>query len=73
MSSKKARRKKRQHQEQEESRRRGKLSPTTLFILTIGLAVLATVVVALAFTDRSDRGVPPTPGAVWSESHGHWH
>jgi hypothetical protein len=73
MSSKKARHKERQHQEQEESRRRGRLSPATLFILTIGIALLATVVVALGFTDRSGRGAPPYPGAVWSEPHGHWH
>ncbi len=71
MSSKKARRKERQEQNQDSGRR--KLSPVTLFILSIGLAVLVTVVVAVVFGDRSAPGDPPRPGTVWSAAHGHWH
>ncbi len=73
MSSKKARRRERQRQEQEQSSRRGKPSPVTLFILGIGAAVLITIAAWLAFGDRSGRGAPPWPGAVWSQAHGHWH
>ena len=71
MSSKKARRRDRQEQNQE--RGRSGLSPVALFILSIALAVLATVVGAVVFGDRSDRGEPPRAGAVWSTAHGHWH
>ena len=71
MSSKKARRRERQEQNQDSGRR--KLSPVTLFILSIGLAVLVTVFVAVVFGDRSAPGDPPRPGAVWSAAHGHWH
>ena len=71
MSSKKARR--RERQEQNQDRGRGRLSPVALFILTIGLAILVTVVGAIVFGDRSGRGEPPWPGAVWSAAHGHWH
>ena len=71
MSSKKARRRERQEQNQDSGRR--KLSPVTLFILSIGLAVLVTVVVAVVFGDRSAPGRPPRPGATWSAAHGHWH
>jgi len=73
MSSKKARRKARQEREQEETRRAGRLSPTTLFMLGIGLALVAIYVGALVLGDRSGRGEPPYPGAIWSEPHGHWH
>jgi len=73
MSSKKARRKERRQQEQEQGSRKGKFSPVTLFMLAIGAAVLLTIGGAALFTDRSGRGAPPFPGAVWSESHGHWH
>jgi hypothetical protein len=68
MSSKKARRRKLQGQLQDQSRRR--LSPTTLFILGIGLALVLTVIVTVVFVDREE---PPWPGAVWSAPHGHWH
>ena len=71
MSSKKARRRERQEQNQDGGRR--KLSPVTLFILSIGLAVLVTVVVAVVFGDRSAPGRSPRPGATWSAAHGHWH
>ncbi len=71
MSSKKARRRKRH--EQDEDSNRPRLSPVALFILIIGLAMLVTVVGAVVFRDRSDRGDPPRPGAVWSAAHGHWH
>ena len=71
MSSKKARRRARQEQNQK-SGRRGR-SPVALFILSIGLAVLVTVVGAVVFGDRSDRGEAPWAGAVWSTAHGHWH
>lgn len=73
MSSKKARRRARQQQELEEAGRGSRLSPVTLFILSIGAAVLLTVAAAIVFTDRSDRGEPPWPGAVWSSPHDHWH
>lgn len=71
MSSKKARRKKRREAEREESRKG--VNPALLFIVAIGLAVLGTVAVAVIFGDSSAPGPPPTPGAVWSEEHGHWH
>ena len=71
MSSKKARRRKRQEHKQD--RRRSRLSPATVFILGIAMAVLLTVVGAVVFGDRSGRGEPPWPGAVWSAAHGHWH
>ena len=71
MSSKKARRRERQEQNQAGGRR--KLSPVTLFILSIGLAVLVTVVVTVVFGARSAPGEPPWPGAAWSAAHGHWH
>ena len=68
MSSKKARRRKLEEQAQDASRTR--LSPVTLFILGIGLALLLTVVGSVIL---GDRGEPPFPGAVWSAQHGHWH
>ena len=71
MSSKKARRRERHEQNQDRSRSR--LSPVALFILIIGLAMLVTVIGAVVFGDRSARGAPPRPGAVWSAAHGHWH
>ncbi len=71
MSSKKARRRKRREQDQE--RQGTGLSPVTIFILSIGVVMLLTVVVAVVFGDRSDRGERPWPGAVWSAAHEHWH
>jgi hypothetical protein len=68
MSSKKARRRKLEERTQDRSRRR--LSPVTLFILGIGLALLVTVVGSVVLGDRDE---PPFPGAVWSDQHGHWH
>lgn len=44
-----------------------------VFIVGIVAAVLLTVVGAMVLGNRSDRGDPPWPGAVWSEAHGHWH
>lgn len=72
MSSKKARRRKRRKKEEEE-RRRSNLSPVTLFILAIGVAIVLTAVGAWLFGDPLGPGEPPWPGAVWSPSHGHWH
>ena len=68
MSSKKARRRKLQEQTQDRSR--GRVSPTTLFILAIGLAMVLTVVGSVVFGDREEL---PWPGAVWSAQHEHWH
>jgi len=68
MSSKKARRRKLQEQAQDRSRRT--ISPATIFILCIGLALVLTVVGSVIFGDREE---PPFPGAVWSAEHGHWH
>lgn len=73
MSSKKARRQERQQQKQDEDRRRSGLSPVTIFMIGIGVAVLLTVVGAFVLGDRSGRGEPPWPGAVWSAAHDHWH
>jgi hypothetical protein len=69
MSSKKARR--RERHEKDEGRSRTGLSPVTVFMLIIGLAMLVTVVGAVVF--GGGRGEPPRPGAVWSAAHGHWH
>lgn len=71
MSSKKALRKKRRETEREESRKA--VNPALLFIVAIGLAVLGTLGFAMVFGGSSAPGPPPTPGAVWSEAHGHWH
>lgn len=71
MSSKKARRRQRREESKERPRRR--FSPVTLFMLGIGAAVILTVVGAVVLGDRSDRGDPPWPGAVWSSAHDHWH
>lgn len=68
MSSKKARRRKLQEQARDTGRK--KLSPVTVFILGIGLALVLTVVGALFF---GVGGTPPGSGAVWSAEHGHWH
>jgi hypothetical protein len=68
MSSKKARRRKRQEQTQDPSRRT--LSPVTIFILGIGLALVLTAVGSVIFGNREE---PPFPGAVWSVQHDHWH
>jgi hypothetical protein len=72
MSSKKARRKGRREKENEERRSSG-LSPVTLFMLAIGMALLLAVGIAMVFRVNSGPGDPPRPGAVWSEEHGHWH
>ena len=50
MSSKKARRRKLQEQTQDRSRR--PISPATIFILGIGLALVLTVVGSVIFGDR---------------------
>ena len=68
MSSKKARRRKLQEQTQDRSRR--SISPATILILGIGLALRLTVVGSFIFGGREE---PPFPGAVWSAEHGHWH
>ena len=68
MSSKKARRRRVQEETQEHSRKG--LSPTTLFIIGIGLIIVLTVAGSVVFGDREER---PWPGAVWSAEHGHWH
>lgn len=71
MSSKKARRKKRK----EEAKSEGKkgMNPALLFILVIGVAMVATVGISMALGGSSAPGDPPWPGAVWSSAHGHWH
>lgn len=71
MSSKKARRRQRRERQIKE-RRRG-FNPAVLFMLGIGGALILVVVAAMWLGDPSDRGDPPSPGAVWSEAHGHWH
>jgi len=71
MSSKKARR--REQQEQAQDGRRSRLTPVTLFMLSIGLVISLVVAATVVFGDRSDRGEPPWAGAVWSAAHEHWH
>lgn len=71
MSSKKALRKQQREAEREEHKKG--MNPALLFILAIGVAVLVTVGVSVVFVGSSAPGDPPTPGAVWSEAHGHWH
>ena len=71
MSSKKARRKKRREEAKKEAKKG--MNPALLFILAIGVAVLATVAVSMTLGGSSAPGDPPWPGAVWSEAHGHWH
>jgi hypothetical protein len=68
MSSKKARRRKAQEQAQDGSHRT--LSPATLFMIGIGMALALVVFGAVILSDREE---PPFPGAVWSAAHGHWH
>jgi len=68
MSSKKARRRKVQEQALADNRKG--LSPVTIFILGIGLALALVVGGVVVFGDREE---PPYPGAVWSAEHGHWH
>ncbi len=71
MSSKKALRKKAREKKKEE--RRSGLSPVTLFILGVGVAVILAVVAGLVLGVDPGSGDPPRPGAVWSDAHGHWH
>ena len=71
MSSKKALRKQRRKAEKEEQKKG--MNPALMFILAIGVAVLATVAVSMTLGGSSAPGDPPFPGAVWSEAHGHWH
>ena len=72
MSSKKARRRGRREKANEEGRRSG-LSPVTLFMLAVGMALLLAVGIAVVLGANSGPGDPPRPGMVWSEAHGHWH
>lgn len=71
MSSKKARRRERREKQNEE--RRSGFSSFTLFMLAIGTALILAVAGVMVFGVNSGPGDPPTPGAVWSEAHGHWH
>jgi len=69
MSTKKRlRRERRQHER--ESRSGQKLNPVAMFMVGVVAVLILVGVVGLAL--RQDR-VPPWPGAVWSEAHGHWH
>ena len=70
MSSKKAQRRARREKEQVEKQSGRRIGPVALFLVAIGVALLATVVSAVVFVDRPEA---PYPGAVWSEAHGHWH
>lgn len=72
MSSKKARRRNRREVEEEE-RHSSKLNPTTVFLLGIAAAILITALLAWGLGGTSGPGEPPSPDAVWSVSHGHWH
>jgi len=71
MSSKKAQRKKRREEAKTEEKKG--VNPALLFILAIGLAVVATLGISMLLGGSSAQGDPPWPGAVWSEPHGHWH
>lgn len=71
MSSKKARRKKRREEARSEAKKG--INPALLFILAIGLAMVATVGISMVVGGDSSPGDPPWPGAVWSDAHGHWH
>ena len=67
MSSKKKLRRERQ---QKKDTTKPRLSPVSIFLLSI--AALLLVVGVLGSLLGSNRE-PPWPGAMWSEAHGHWH
>ncbi|HCR04941.1 MAG TPA: hypothetical protein DIU18_07120 [Gemmatimonadetes bacterium] len=68
MSTKKQRRRTRQRQK---GTTKAKLSPVTIFLLSIAALLLAVGVIGSLV--GNDRPPPPRPGAVWSETHGHYH
>jgi hypothetical protein len=68
MSSKKLLR--RERQQQKEGTTKARLSPVSIFLLSI--VALLVVVVMIGILTGSNRE-PPWAGAVWSEQHGHWH
>ena len=70
MSSKKQLRRARQEKEKVE-KARSKFNPSTVFLVSVVMAVLLLGGVAYVF--RADHGEPPFPGAVWSNLHQHWH
>lgn len=68
MSSKKKLRQKRRERKTEN--RKPRVNPATVFMLITVAAVVLLVLIAMF---RGSDRVPPRPGAVWSEAHGHWH
>ena len=68
MSTKKQRRRTRQRQK---GTTKAKLSPVTIFLLSIAALLLAVGVIGSLV--GNDRPPPPRPGAIWSETHGHYH
>ena len=68
MSSKKQLR--RERQQKKEGTTKPRLSPVSIFLLSIA-ALLIVVVVIGSLTGENRE--PPWPGAMWSEAHGHWH
>lgn len=68
MSTKKKLRRRRQTQEKE---KRGGINPAVAFIVFVGLAIAAVVLIGYLLGGGGPE--PPFPGAVWSPEHGHWH
>ena len=67
MSSKKQLRRERQ---QQKVTTKARLSPVSIFLLSIAALLLVVGVLGSLFGSNRE---PPWPGAMWSESHGHWH
>jgi hypothetical protein len=68
MSTKKQLQRERQRQK---GTTKARLSPVSIFVLSI--VALLLVVGVIGSLVGSDLPPPPWPGAIWSETHGHYH